>query len=199
MTACSRQKFLKALYYLSTLQLLIIILLGMNKKSLVAIGMATVLVTAGAGCSSTATVDTTQNSPQPQVASQDTVPVENENANTNSNPTVNGEVSIPEIQVGTTMEAGPEVKEFTVTGGNFKFAPNTLSVKKGDKVRIVFKNAEGFHDFKIDEFNVATKQIQGGAEETVEFTADKAGSFEYYCSVGKHRAMGMKGTLTVTE
>ena len=197
MTACSRQKFLKALYYLSTLQLLIIILLGMNKKSFVAIGMATVLVTAGAGCSSTATVDTTQNSPQPQVAPQDTVPVEN--ANTNSNPTVNGEVSIPEIQVGTTMEAGPEVKEFTVTGGNFKFAPNTLSVKKGDKVRIVFKNAEGFHDFKIDEFNVATKQIQGGAEETVEFTADKAGSFEYYCSVGKHRAMGMKGTLTVTE
>lgn len=178
-------------------KLLIIILLGMNKKSLVALGIATVLVTAGAGCSSTASVDTTMTSPQPEVTSQENMPVEN--ANTNSNVTGNAEVTIPEIQVGTGMEAGPQVKEFTVTGGNFKFAPNTISVKKGDKVRIVFKNAEGFHDLKIDEFNVATKQIKGGAEETVEFTADKVGSFEYYCSVGQHRAMGMKGTLTVSE
>jgi plastocyanin len=90
-----------------------------------------------------------------------------------------------------------EVKTFTVTGQNFSFAPATLTVKKGDTVRIVFKNTSGFHDLKIDEFKVATKQIQGGQEETVEFIADKAGSFEYYCSVGNHRAMGMQGTLVV--
>jgi cytochrome c oxidase subunit 2 len=89
------------------------------------------------------------------------------------------------------------VKEFTITGQNFSFAPAVITVKKGDKVKITFKNAEGFHDFKIDEFNVATKQIQGGGEDTVEFTADKTGTFEYYCSVGKHRQMGMKGQLIV--
>lgn len=44
---------------------------------------------------------------------------------------------------------------------------------------------------------VKTKVINGGETDTVEFTPDKAGSFEYYCSVGKHRAMGMKGTVTV--
>ncbi|HRH31719.1 MAG TPA: cupredoxin domain-containing protein [bacterium] len=91
------------------------------------------------------------------------------------------------------------IKTFTVTGENFSFEPSTLTVKKGDTVRIIFKNEDGFHDLKIDELNVATKQIQGGAEETVEFVADKAGTFEYYCSVGKHRDMGMKGTITVTE
>ena len=32
---------------------------------------------------------------------------------------------------------------------------------------------------------------------TAEFTADKVGSFEYYCSVGSHRSMGMKGVLKV--
>lgn len=89
------------------------------------------------------------------------------------------------------------VKEFTVTGSNFSFDPKEITVKKGDTVRITFKNADGMHDFKIDEFNVATKVLQGGTEETVEFTADKVGAFEYYCSVGKHRQMGMKGTLTV--
>ncbi|MEI7709622.1 MAG: cupredoxin domain-containing protein [bacterium] len=89
------------------------------------------------------------------------------------------------------------VKEFTVTGSNYSFTPSTMTVKKGDKVKITFKNMNGFHDFKIDEFNVATAKIQGGAEATVEFVADKAGSFQYYCSVGSHRANGMWGTLVV--
>lgn len=89
------------------------------------------------------------------------------------------------------------VKEFTVDGSNFKFSPNTINVKKGDTVKITLKNIGGFHDFRIDAFKVATKQIKEGTTETVTFVADKAGSFEYYCSVGKHKSMGMVGTLTV--
>jgi len=89
------------------------------------------------------------------------------------------------------------VKEFTVTGENFSFTPSLITVKKGDRVRIIFKNANGLHNLIIDEFNVATKTIQGGNQDTVEFTADKTGSFQYYCSVGTHRAMGMWGTLKV--
>lgn len=94
------------------------------------------------------------------------------------------------------VEAG--VKEFTVDGSNFKFEPSTMTVNKGDKVKVVFKNTGGFHDFVIDEFEGAkTKQIGANASETIEFVADKTGNFEYYCSVGNHRGMGMKGTLTV--
>lgn len=96
---------------------------------------------------------------------------------------------------GSTTEGG--VKEFTVTGSSFKFEPNVLTVNKGDTVKITFKNTGGFHDLTIDGYNVHTKQIAAGATDTLEFTADKAGTFEYYCSVGNHRAMGMKGTLTV--
>lgn len=96
-----------------------------------------------------------------------------------------------------TMSPSPSIKEFTIDGKKFAFTPSTITVNKGDTVRIVFKNNEGLHDLKIDEFNVATKQIKEGATDTVEFVADKAGSFEYYCSVGNHRAMGMKGMLTV--
>src|SRR3990167_9256749 len=36
-----------------------------------------------------------------------------------------------------------------------------------------------------------------GQSASVEFTADKAGGFEYYCSVGTHRAMGMVGAFIV--
>jgi nitrosocyanin len=89
------------------------------------------------------------------------------------------------------------VKEFTVTGSNFAFVPNELKVKKGDTVKITFKNSGGMHDFVLDEFKAKTDIIKGGEQAEVTFTADKAGSFEYYCSVGSHRAMGMKGTLIV--
>ena len=90
-----------------------------------------------------------------------------------------------------------KVKEFVISGQNFSFTPSSITVKKGDKVKITFKNTQGFHDFKIDEYGVATKQANAPTTEVLEFTADKAGSFEYYCSVGSHRAMGMKGTLKV--
>ena len=89
------------------------------------------------------------------------------------------------------------VKEFTVSGTNYTFDPSTIKVKKGDKVKITFKNTQGFHDWVIDEYGVATKQTNAPTTEVLEFTADKVGSFEYYCSVGSHRAMGMKGTLVV--
>lgn len=90
------------------------------------------------------------------------------------------------------------VKEFTVLGSNFAFTPSTLEVNKGDTVKVIFKNTDGSHSFNIDGFAVATKQLQAGESETVQFVADKTGPFEYYCAVGNHRAMGMKGTLNVT-
>lgn len=94
-------------------------------------------------------------------------------------------------------------REFTVEGKNFSFTPSTIKVKKGERVKITFKNVSGFHDFRIDAFGtnkatgVGTARFQGPKEESFEFTADTTGSFEYYCSVGTHRAMGMKGILVV--
>ncbi len=107
-----------------------------------------------------------------------------------------GEVSTSDTATGATA---PGVKEFTIQSDHFSFAPNSMQVKKGDRVKITFSNPAGTHDFKIDEFTVATAKLSAGQNATVEFVADKAGSFEYYCSVGNHRAMGMWGTLLVTE
>lgn len=102
----------------------------------------------------------------------------------------------PSGNISATEQTG-SVKAFTVTGTSFKFAPATMVVNAGDTVRITFKNAGGVHDFVIDELKVATKQNQSGQEETVQFVATKPGTYNYYCSVGNHRAMGMEGTLTV--
>ncbi|OHB24939.1 MAG: hypothetical protein A2542_01550 [Parcubacteria group bacterium RIFOXYD2_FULL_52_8] len=104
---------------------------------------------------------------------------------------VNGSVG------GGATVAGPSTQSFTVTGSNFSFAPAQMRVKQGDTVKITFVNSNGFHDLVIDEFTARTKQLAAGASETIQFVADKKGSFEYYCSIGTHRQMGMKGTLIV--
>ena len=73
-----------------------------------------------------------------------------------------------------------------------------LKVKQGDTIRIEFVNEEGFHDFVLDEFvGARTKQMAAGNSETIEFVADKKGTFEYYCGVGQHRANGMYGKFIV--
>lgn len=110
--------------------------------------------------------------------------------------TTTSETTTPPI-VEATVSAGTNQKKFVVDGGNYYFKPDTLTVNKGDEVTITFKNIGGMHDFKIDAFEAATKRLATGSEETITFTADKAGSFEYYCSIGSHRQMGMKGTLVV--
>jgi plastocyanin len=113
---------------------------------------------------------------------------------------------INNIETGSPSNVTPEItagiskkKSFTIEGSNYKFIPSEIKVKKGDTVEIVFKNTGGMHDWVIDEFNVRTNKINSGETETITFLADKAGKYEYYCSVGQHRAMGMKGSLIVTE
>lgn len=84
-----------------------------------------------------------------------------------------------------------------VEGSNYLFNPDEIKVKVGDKVSITFTSNGAMHDFVLDEFDVKTKVLNSGESETISFTVDKAGEYEYYCSVGNHRAMGMKGTLIV--
>lgn len=105
--------------------------------------------------------------------------------------------SINQETVSSDTSTASNVKTFTITGSNYAFAPNVITVNKGDTVKIIMQNSGGMHDLKIDEFNVATPRITGGQDASVEFVADKTGSFQYYCSVGSHRAMGMWGTLMV--
>ncbi len=187
----------------------------MKKRLSSVLALAAAAALMGAGCSATTKVDTnTENNTRTSMETSATsVATNTDPAKTDtetkpettttppdSNPAkpetkVNAAVSTTvDVKVPTTAAS---VKVFTVTGSNFSFDKSTLTVKKGDLVKITFINAEGFHDLKIDEFNVATKKLSGGGQETVEFTATKTGSFEYYCSVGNHRAMGMKGTLIV--
>lgn len=90
-------------------------------------------------------------------------------------------------------------KVIEIEGGSMYFKPDEIRVKLGETVKIKFTNAGGMHDFVIDEFNVKTKLLSSGKSETIEFTADKLGEFEFYCSVVGHRQSGMFGKVIVEE
>lgn len=85
-----------------------------------------------------------------------------------------------------------------VAGIDMDFSEKEIIVKEGDLVEIHFVNeGEMPHDLVIDELGVDTTILMPGEEATITFVASQAGTFEYYCSVGEHRAEGMVGTLIV--
>jgi len=92
------------------------------------------------------------------------------------------------------------IKEFVMESfydnAGIWFSLKEISVNKGDIVRIKVTNIKGTHDFNIDEYGIK-KMTPLNEEVVIEFTADKAGEFVYYCSVPGHREKGQWGTLKV--
>lgn len=105
-------------------------------------------------------------------------------------------VMSPAASPSSAMET--KATEITVSGSEFMFDPATITAKKGETLKITFKNVGKYpHNFTIADLNVSTKTIQPGESDIVTFTADKAGTFGYMCTVDSHADKGMKGTLTV--
>lgn len=96
-----------------------------------------------------------------------------------------------------------EYVTFKLTGKDYTFVMNgvespEIRVKQGDRVRIEFRSTAGYHDWVLDEFSAATSKVRPeNGMTSVEFIADKRGTFEYYCSVGSHRSYGMFGKFIV--
>ncbi len=74
-----------------------------------------------------------------------------------------------------------------------------MVVNVGDAVRVVLEIEGGMpHDWVVDEFDgAATRIISSGDVDVIEFVAGQPGEYEYYCSVGAHRANGMVGRFIV--
>ncbi|MBI2558544.1 cupredoxin domain-containing protein [Candidatus Woesearchaeota archaeon] len=96
-----------------------------------------------------------------------------------------------------TEVSGINVKEFKITAKQFSFTPSTIEVNKGDKVRLIVTSMDVPHGIAIKEYGI-NERLEVGKPVTIEFTADKEGTFTAYCSVfcGSGHS-GMKGNLIV--
>lgn len=93
--------------------------------------------------------------------------------------------------------ANASIQTVTIEAGGFYYKPNVIKAKVGDKIKVVMTSKDMMHDFVIDELDVKLPITKSGETNEIEFTATKAGTFEFYCSVGQHRKNGQVGQLIV--
>ncbi len=89
----------------------------------------------------------------------------------------------------------PEVVQIEIEAKMFDFLPSEIKVKKGDFVRLIITSIDVPHTFTMPAYGIDEK-LEVGKDVVIEFTADKAGQFGYYCDVPGHS--GMKGKLIIT-
>ena len=107
---------------------------------------------------------------------------------------VPGVTGVEEKAVATEGEA----REIEVSGDEYAYTPSSISVKKGEKVRITFTNNGNLpHNLVIDELALSTKTIVSGKSDMIEFTAEGDADLVFYCSIGNHKNLGMEGTIEV--
>ncbi len=73
-------------------------------------------------------------------------------------------------------------KEFTIWARQFDFTPAVITVQQGDYVKVNLKTADVAHGWYIDGYDINIK-VSGSETTSVEFVADKAGTFKIRCSV----------------
>ena len=88
-------------------------------------------------------------------------------------------------------------KEFVITAKQWSFSPAIIKVKKGDTVVLKATSVDVTHGLNLREFGV-NETLEPNKTKTIEFVADKTGTFTFSCSVAcgaGHKAM--TGTLVV--
>ncbi len=101
------------------------------------------------------------------------------------------DTTIPELNVeGVTVK---NIRAFNVLN-----EPETLTVKKGDSVKITVENKSPISEgFSIDEYGIQ-EVIKAGETKTISFSADKVGAFTIWCQLHP-KNIHLPGSLNVIE
>lgn len=89
------------------------------------------------------------------------------------------------------------IRVINVNAFQYDFDPNPIIVNNGERVKLVMTSTDVAHGFTIPEFNINTP-LPPGKQITIEFTADKQGTFPFFCNLycGSGHS-GMRGNLIV--
>ena len=111
-----------------------------------------------------------------------------------------------------------QVKTVDLNAQAMTFDQKFITISKGQTIRVVLHNQDSvLHDFSIDKIPAKVNEshdgghhdmgvakmpdlhtsAEAGATGEVEFTASKAGTYLFYCTVLGHKDAGMQGKLVV--
>lgn len=92
---------------------------------------------------------------------------------------------------------GTATKSFDITAKQWEFVPSIIAVDEGDSVTLNVASTDVTHGLSIPDFGVS-ETLTPGKTTTVTFTANKAGTFSFFCSIFCGSAhSSMQGTLVV--
>jgi len=89
-------------------------------------------------------------------------------------------------------------KVFYIKALMWEYYPREIRVQEGDHVILYLSTADTIHGFYLEAWNKTVSALYPNMTARVEFTADKVGRFEYYCTyycgIGHYN---MKGYIVV--
>ncbi|GAB6875439.1 cupredoxin domain-containing protein [Thermaerobacter litoralis] len=89
--------------------------------------------------------------------------------------------------------------KITVTAQSLSFDKTEINLKKGQTYTIELVNNDSVqHDLVSEQLDLEIPLTDPGKSNSVEFTPQQTGDFEFICTVPGHSAT-MKGTIHVTE
>lgn len=90
----------------------------------------------------------------------------------------NSNAQSPAVPPSTQDTVGGTTIEVTENAVNWSFSEPEIRAKVGDTLKLTLNNEVGVHGLKIDDMNV---NIKNGETATVRL--DKAGTYDFYCSI----------------
>ena len=84
-------------------------------------------------------------------------------------------------------------REINVKAFQFGYEPSIIKATRGEKIKININNADVLHGIRIPDLGISGNEV-------LEFTADQAGEFTWYCANACGQGHGtMQGKLIVRE
>lgn len=112
------------------------------------------------------------------------------------NPTQQSATPPPEQQP---EAVATDVRVIEVNSENWKFAPNVITVKKGEKVQLKITGVSGTHGFAVPDLGINVP-VAAGQTVMVDIPTDAVGAHNLFCSIPcgpGHR--DMKGQIVIEE
>ena len=95
------------------------------------------------------------------------------------------------------QDQAPTRREFTLTARNYNFSPNRVEATQDDLIKLTVQSEDVAYGFTIEEYRLS-KRVPAGGTTTIEFRADRAGTFTFYSNLSNDtRHSQMRGQLVV--
>lgn len=95
------------------------------------------------------------------------------------------------------QDQAPTRREVTLTARNYSFSPNRIEVGQDDLLKLTVQSEDHAYGFTIDAYRLA-KRVPAGGSTTLEFRADRPGTFDFYSNLSNDaRHSQMRGQLVV--